>query len=262
MEENNRKGPGVFYAVVGVATLVVAIIGATFAYFSASTTPDDSTISGNTMNMPDNTLSLNVNKVTFTNTGVTDNNLVPAYFGQNAQEELNVANPAALGESNIEAMLSSKCVEVNSAQGKSYTGCHLYQITASTSETVPYANLWLTLDSVTATDKDQWGYAVFKTTASLSDIQGGTSGTVTYPTVAGSNHGAIGTGVSRFDIHNNAGLTAGTPVIYYLLIYVNDDNAVQNASTAAAGKTNVIGSYSGQVELDAMGGKVRASFAS
>jgi len=36
--EENRKGPGVFYAVVGVATLVVAIIGATFAYFSASTT--------------------------------------------------------------------------------------------------------------------------------------------------------------------------------------------------------------------------------
>ena len=36
MEENNRKGPGVFYAVMGVATLVVAIIGATFAFFSAS----------------------------------------------------------------------------------------------------------------------------------------------------------------------------------------------------------------------------------
>ena len=38
MEENNRKGPGVFYAVVGVATLVVAIIGATFAFFSAQAT--------------------------------------------------------------------------------------------------------------------------------------------------------------------------------------------------------------------------------
>lgn len=36
--EENRKGTGVFYAVVGVATLVVAIIGATFAYFSASAT--------------------------------------------------------------------------------------------------------------------------------------------------------------------------------------------------------------------------------
>lgn len=40
MEENNRKGSGVFYAVVGVATLVVAIIGATFAFFSASVTND------------------------------------------------------------------------------------------------------------------------------------------------------------------------------------------------------------------------------
>lgn len=36
MEENNRKGPGIFYAVMGVATLVVAIIGATFAFFSAT----------------------------------------------------------------------------------------------------------------------------------------------------------------------------------------------------------------------------------
>lgn len=40
MEENNRKGTGVFYAVVGVATLVVAIIGATFAYFSATGTAE------------------------------------------------------------------------------------------------------------------------------------------------------------------------------------------------------------------------------
>lgn len=38
--EENRKGTGVFYAVVGVATLVVAIIGATFAYFSARATND------------------------------------------------------------------------------------------------------------------------------------------------------------------------------------------------------------------------------
>lgn len=38
--EENRKGTGVFYAVVGVATLVVAIIGATFAYFNASDTKD------------------------------------------------------------------------------------------------------------------------------------------------------------------------------------------------------------------------------
>ena len=33
----NKKGTGIFLGVVSVATLVVAIIGATFAYFSAST---------------------------------------------------------------------------------------------------------------------------------------------------------------------------------------------------------------------------------
>ena len=35
MENNNGKG--IFYGVIGVATLIVAIIGATFAYFSAQT---------------------------------------------------------------------------------------------------------------------------------------------------------------------------------------------------------------------------------
>ena len=35
MENNNGKG--IFYGVIGVATLIVAIIGATFAYFTATT---------------------------------------------------------------------------------------------------------------------------------------------------------------------------------------------------------------------------------
>ena len=39
MENNNGKG--IFYGVIGVATLIVAIIGATFAYFTASTTSNE-----------------------------------------------------------------------------------------------------------------------------------------------------------------------------------------------------------------------------
>ena len=39
--ENNNNGRGIFYGVIGVATLVVAIIGATFAYFSASVGKND-----------------------------------------------------------------------------------------------------------------------------------------------------------------------------------------------------------------------------
>ena len=60
-EENNRKGPGVFYAVVGVATLVVAIIGATFAYFSAQASTKDGDISGGTSDVGA-ALSLNVTR--------------------------------------------------------------------------------------------------------------------------------------------------------------------------------------------------------
>lgn len=43
MMEENKKGANTLYAVIGIATLVVAIIGATFAYFSASKTNSDIT---------------------------------------------------------------------------------------------------------------------------------------------------------------------------------------------------------------------------
>jgi len=42
--ENNRKGNGIFLGIVSVATLVVAIIGATFAYFSASTQSNEDAV--------------------------------------------------------------------------------------------------------------------------------------------------------------------------------------------------------------------------
>lgn len=44
MENNN--GRGIFYGVIGVATLVVAIIGATFAYFSAQVTASGNLTAG------------------------------------------------------------------------------------------------------------------------------------------------------------------------------------------------------------------------
>ena len=50
--ENNNNGRGIFYGVIGVATLVVAIIGATFAYFSATA------VSNNAVNVGTTTVSL------------------------------------------------------------------------------------------------------------------------------------------------------------------------------------------------------------
>ena len=45
MNEQKNNGRGIFYGVIGVATLVVAIIGATFAYFTA--TASNNVITGN-----------------------------------------------------------------------------------------------------------------------------------------------------------------------------------------------------------------------
>lgn len=42
--ENNSKGNGIFLGVIGVATLIVAIIGATFAFFSANAASNEDAI--------------------------------------------------------------------------------------------------------------------------------------------------------------------------------------------------------------------------
>lgn len=44
MNENNNGGKGLFYGVIGVATLIVAIIGATFAWFTATASGETKTV--------------------------------------------------------------------------------------------------------------------------------------------------------------------------------------------------------------------------
>ena len=59
-EQKNRNGRGIFYGVIGVATLVVAIIGATFAYFTATASAGNE-ITGN---MASISFGVKVQKVT------------------------------------------------------------------------------------------------------------------------------------------------------------------------------------------------------
>ena len=60
MNEQKNNGRGIFYGVIGVATLVVAIIGATFAYFTA-TASNNNVINGT---MASISFNLSVKKVT------------------------------------------------------------------------------------------------------------------------------------------------------------------------------------------------------
>ena len=60
MNERKNNGRGIFYGVIGIATLVVAIVGATFAYFTA-TMSNNNAITGNMATIQ---FGLNVTKVT------------------------------------------------------------------------------------------------------------------------------------------------------------------------------------------------------
>lgn len=63
----NRRGSGIFLSVIGVATLVVAIIGATFAYFSATAASNNDAISVHSTELAlgfhDDTTRLNTNMI-------------------------------------------------------------------------------------------------------------------------------------------------------------------------------------------------------
>ena len=221
--EDNRKGPGVFYAVVGVATLVVAIIGATFAYFSASAESKND-IQGQTLDIAGE-FTLDVERV---NKGTaSSDNLVPADIDGTV--------------STINKALTAKCV----ANG--YTGCHVYKITASSGQTLSAASLNLTLSQNGATDKTAWKYVVYTgTDTSATALVDGLSGSFDLTTAA--------------DIHKGASITGknddGSDVIYYLMIYVQENDKAQNAEDT----NKATGSYSGAVTFQAAGGKVTAKF--
>ena len=91
MMEENKKG-STLYVVLGVATLVVAIIGATFAYFSATASNND-VIKGDTAEAGG--LTLKVEPIT---TG-TNNNIIP----------LNLIADDKYPDSQFEKAMEKKC---------------------------------------------------------------------------------------------------------------------------------------------------------
>ncbi len=124
----NKNGQGIFYGVIGVATLIVAIIGATFAYFSATGNTNASTISGTTGS--GGGLSLVVTDETTSATG----RLVPQLT-------------SALGTA-----VAASCVD-----GNSNTVCKVYSIVVSNVGTSAVATTGtLDLEAGTANTHMHW----------------------------------------------------------------------------------------------------------
>ena len=228
----NKNGQGIFLGVVGVATLVVAIIGATFAFFSAQAQSGDGDIAGNTLNVQSIGLTLTVEKLAFSGAAANSNDLVPAVIGS--------------GTTGLQQAMTAKCEKGD------YTGCHLYRITATSSTSVSSAQLQLTLNA----DKlpAQWKYAIFEgtETGSGTTISGLTVGTV------GTDSTAF-TGLDTTPATIYSGGVSATATVRYMLIYVENEDTTQNDTSNAT--TDVTGTYSGTVSLNGAGaGQVVATF--
>ena len=224
----NKNGQGIFYGVIGVATLIVAIIGATFAFFSAQAqTNYVNDIAGNTLDIS-GALSVSVTKVTFSGATADSDNLVPAKI---AVDGSNVPTTAGLTQA-----LGANC------EKNGYTGCHVYKIEASSSSQIDVAEINLKTLTVTATDKTDWKYVIYKGTDSSATS-----------VVANGNMDLA----SPVNMHSEDKVLNATPSVYYLMIYLAEDD---NETAQNAEGNNSTGSYTGTVELTAGSGHVTANF--
>lgn len=139
--ETNGKGTSIFYGVIGVATLVITIIGATFAYFSATTNSADSAVTAGGA-----TITLGYAE----ENGGLKENLIPI------DETLTEFNKGG-----FVGITTDKCKDVN---GNNI--CSVYQFTVSNPESTDKVSqfVYATME-VGANTFTNLKYAVFKGTA-------------------------------------------------------------------------------------------------
>ena len=236
----NKNGQGIFYGVIGVATLVVAIIGATFAYFGASTNAGGDTIQGTTLGGGDSVLSLTVDQVTFDGTTNVNPNLVPTN----------------LTSATIANGLTNKCVGT-----ENYTGCHVYRIVATSTDNVPTAamtaNLTVTAKNTAANDLEKWHYAFFDGTVNTAGTGSSVTGTPTSSAFAAGTNGV--STASNVAFWNGAlNEDNSKTVTRYLIVWLEDTPEVQQDKKDANDAT---ASYTGVISLSAgTAGKIQATF--
>ena len=153
--EENRKGTGVFYAVVGVATLVVAIIGATFAYFSASAT-NDQDVTGSTASGA--SLAIAITKVS---DEATAKNMIPM-----------LSTDLQKGVTGTD---SKSCIDANNN-----TVCQVYKVTVTNGSADIGINVKGTMNLASTAKNMKWQVLTNATTvnATATTVNQGTDGVI------------------------------------------------------------------------------------
>ena len=254
MGEKNNERKKILLVIAIFIVLIAISVGGVYAYFSARATNSGSTITGKTLDINGTTLTIAASRVAMNpeQTPVSDD-LVPANFG---------TSPTEITTTEVNRALTKQC----SLGG--YTGCHVWKVTATSSIDIPSANIKLNLnlnlpvasgrvcsekdgtcrDIESVIDENNWSYVVYTGTDSSST-------TILNRGLINSDFGDTTT----IDIHNGASLSANTPAVYYVMVYLNNTNSVQNDGITT-NTTKETGTYNGTVILEAMGGEVYVNF--
>lgn len=217
MEENNRKGPGVFYAVVGVATLVVAIIGATFAFFSASATNND-VITGNTAE---------AGGITLTVTAITDktSKLIPLNL---------VTGTSDTVDQFADALGTEKGASCKDSNGN--TVCQVYSIYVKNDSPTATVNVRGTLNLATESTNMKWQLLTNATSTTRADfatvVDKGVTGNVT----VGGNTGGTATDKNAA----SQTLAAQGDATYYVLVWLEETGTAQEGADAGQSFTGTV----------------------
>lgn len=225
----NKNGQGIFYGVIGVATLVVAIIGATFAYFSATITPDNTTIAGNAASAA--SVSLTVSPIGSTNTGMIPLNLLanPGNTAFDTAAASQFANAMTANE-----VKGAKCKDSNDDNV-----CQIYSITiANGGSTAIRVSGSLTL---TATNTNfKWALLTDDTATTLptwsKPISAGSAGDVT---VDGNTGGTGTAGAAAVQALTAAGGSKASAT-YYVLVWLEETGENQSAEDAGQDFTGTV----------------------
>ena len=229
MEEINRKGPGVFYAVVGVATLVVAIIGATFAYFSAADT--DETITGTTAAAGG--IELTVTPLTSTGENMVPLNVIKNQGTSDTVEQLAPALKASCVDANSNNVCQIYKINI---KNKSTTSTISVQgtLTLSNTDNKNTANLyWKLLDA---------DYSNGTAPTWSTNVQQGTAGDLT---VGGNSVATVGGSTGTGGAKSTNVMAKEADEDYYVMVWLEEMGTPQETQDAA-------GKFKGTVSFTAV----------
>ncbi len=197
--EDNRRGNGIFLGIVGVATLIVAIIGASFAYFSAQAASAEGAVN---LTAYEFNAGLSLREIY-----PTDAKLIPV------NPSTVIENATAPNNTNLAYALNvaKKCTD-----DAGYRICALYEITVTnggaTSLTLEGKIITNTNTAAERTGASAFSHLAYRPVTKSGELYtiGGTATTIN-PAVDGV------TAIDTITVNANSSTTT------YALIYLNDD---------------------------------------